>query len=99
MPARRKGKDAGRDARATQNHGKNRSENHRRPFAAQGLQQNRKWSVLINAAAQIAANPSVTRNDDTKSDDGPHRSKGRFMWSPSAWIEHEFGEAMPMAVI
>ena len=29
----------------------------------------------------------------------PTGGKAGFMWSPSAWIEHEFGEAMPMAVI
>jgi len=53
---------------------RNRGENRRGP--------NRKWSVLINAAAQIEASSGDTRNDDTEHDDGPHR--GRVMWGASS---------------
>ena len=71
-------KRAGKDAGAT----KNRGEKHRG--------QNRKWSVLINAADQIDAGNGATPNNDTKHDDGPHNDGPGLlpMWSPSSWILH-----------
>ena len=68
----RGGTRRGLEARATKNRGKER----RGPFAAQGLRQNRKWSVLTNAGEQISADRRDTPNDDTKHGDGPHRRRG-----------------------
>ena len=63
-------------------------ENHRGPFAAQGLRQNGKWSVLINAAAQTvpAAATRQTTIGNMTTDRTPQEDEGRVMWRPSAWI-------------